>query len=200
MTDSSVAGDRARQFFPWVAASPDGRVHVSWFDRREDPNDANYKEYYTYSTDHGATWQPNIAVSTAPSVPGSSSFIGDYSGIAATNNVVIPVWTDIRSGNQNAYVSRGVFQPDTTPTPTPCDMNFSDVHPSDYFYVAVRSLYCRGVISGYGDNTFRPYNYTTRGQLSKIIVLAEDWPIDSTGGPHFTDVPTDHAFAVEDLR
>src|SRR5205085_2282470 len=90
--------------------------------------------------------------------------------------------------------------PSSTPTSiasataTPCEMNFSDVSPSDYFYEAVRYLYCAGVVSGYGDGTFRPYNNTTRGQLSKIVVLAEGWPIDTTGGPHFTDVPPDHTF------
>jgi hypothetical protein len=68
------------------------------------------------------------------------------------------------------------------------------VRPSDYFYTPVRYLYCLGVITGYADNTFRPYNYTTRGQLSKIVVLAEGWSINTAGGPHFRDVPTNHSF------
>ncbi len=85
-------------------------------------------------------------------------------------------------------------QPTNTPTPGACDMNFSDVSPSDYFYEAVHYLFCNGVISGYGDGTFRPYNNTKRGQLSKIIVLAEGWPIDTSGGPHFTDVPDGSTF------
>ncbi len=85
-------------------------------------------------------------------------------------------------------------QPTNTPTPGACEMNFSDVQPSDYFYEAVHYLFCNGVISGYGDGTFRPYNNTKRGQLSKIVVLAEGWPIDTTGGPHFTDVLTSHVF------
>ena len=68
------------------------------------------------------------------------------------------------------------------------------MHPDDYFYAAVNWLYCRGAISGYSDNTFRPYNDTTRGQLAKIIVLAEGWPINTAGGPHFTDVPTSNPF------
>ena len=41
---------------------------------------------------------------------------------------------------------------------------------------------------------FRPYNNTTRGQLSKIVALAEGWSIDITGGPHFTDVPWSNPF------
>ena len=28
----------------------------------------------------------------------------------------------------------------------------------------------------------------------KVTVLAQGWPIDTTGGPHFTDVPTTHPF------
>jgi hypothetical protein len=82
----------------------------------------------------------------------------------------------------------------TRTTPTRCPVTFSDVQPSDYFYAAVQYLYCRGVISGYADNTFRPYNNTTRGQLCKIVVLAEGWTPDPSGGPHFTDVPPANAF------
>jgi hypothetical protein len=81
----------------------------------------------------------------------------------------------------------------STYTVTPCPMNFSDVQPSDYFYESVRYLYCAGVISGYADNTFRPYNNTTRGQLTKIIVLAEGWTTDCTT-QHFSDVPPSDPF------
>ncbi|HUS16894.1 MAG TPA: S-layer homology domain-containing protein, partial [Chloroflexia bacterium] len=56
-------------------------------------------------------------------------------------------------------------------TETPCPMTFSDVQPTDFFYTYVHYLYCHGVISGYADNTFRPYNNTTRGQMVKIVVL-----------------------------
>jgi len=66
------------------------------------------------------------------------------------------------------------------------------VHSTDYFYEAVHYLYCAGVISGYADNTFRPYTNTTRGQLCKIVVLAEGWEVDCPEVGHFTDVlPTD---------
>ena len=50
------------------------------------------------------------------------------------------------------------------------------------------------MISGYADGTFRWGNNVTRAQLSKIIVIAENWPINTTGGPHFSDVPTSYAF------
>lgn len=81
-----------------------------------------------------------------------------------------------------------------TPTRTPCPITFTDVHFTDYFYDAVCYLYCMGAITGYADNTFRPFNDTTRGQLTKIVVLAEQWPINTQGGPHFSDVPTTNPF------
>lgn len=73
-------------------------------------------------------------------------------------------------------------------------MNFSDVQPGDYFYPAVQYLYCEGAVSGYSNGTFRPYNDTTRGQLSKILIIAGGWNINTRGGPHFQDVSTTSAF------
>jgi len=68
------------------------------------------------------------------------------------------------------------------------------VHPTDYFYEPVRYLYCHGVISGYADNTFRPYNNTTRGQMVKIVVLGFGIAIQTPATPTFSDVPTSHPF------
>jgi hypothetical protein len=72
-----------------------------------------------------------------------------------------------------------------------------DVAPVDWFYSYVEYLYCQGVINGYTTTPpcdadtpcFKPYNTTTRGQLSKIAVLAFGFPINTAGGPHFSDVP-----------
>src|SRR5205823_9303237 len=81
-----------------------------------------------------------------------------------------------------------------TDTPTPCSISFTDVHPEDYYYQPVTWLFCHGAISGYGDGTFRPGNNTTRGQLSKIVVLAEGWQLLNPPTPTFRDVPTTDAF------
>ena len=58
----------------------------------------------------------------------------------------------------------------------------------------LETAYEHGIIGGYSDNTFRPGNEVSRGQLCKIIVLAEQWPINTQGGPHFTDVPVGSTF------
>jgi hypothetical protein len=71
---------------------------------------------------------------------------------------------------------------------------FVDVQSTDYYHEPVLYLTCNNIVGGYGDNTFRPYGFTTRGQLTKIIVLAENWPIYVPPTPTFSDVPNDHPF------
>jgi hypothetical protein len=77
---------------------------------------------------------------------------------------------------------------------TPASPTFTDVQEDHPFFQFVETAYNQGIISGYSDATFRPYNDVTRGQLAKIVVMAEQWEIDTTGAPHFSDVPADHPF------
>jgi len=53
-------------------------------------------------------------------------------------------------------------------------------------------------VSGYTDGTFRPNNYVTRGQLSKIVVLSANhvfaWEVLNPPSPTFSDVPPGSAF------
>jgi hypothetical protein len=82
----------------------------------------------------------------------------------------------------------------TTPGPTPCGLVFTDVPPDYWAYAYINYMACGGIISGYADGTFRPGNNTTRGQVAKMIVLAERWSINTSGGPHFTDVAPGSTF------
>ncbi len=83
-----------------------------------------------------------------------------------------------------------------TATSTPLAPSFSDVHESDYFYEPVRYLASHGVISGYADGTFRPYNPTTRAQQVKIVVLGLALPPSTPAGGDYTfaDVPPAQPF------
>ena len=84
------------------------------------------------------------------------------------------------------------------PTATACPMNFRDVDANNPFYNDIRYLYCAGVISGYTCGPqcleFRWGNNTTRGQLTKIVVLAMQWPISTPTTPSFKDVPASDPF------
>ena len=61
----------------------------------------------------------------------------------------------------------GPAQPAACPGQT-----FTDVCPADWFYPFVMDLYNLGAISGYADQTFRPNNEITRGQIMKVVVIA----------------------------
>ncbi len=54
----------------------------------------------------------------------------------------------------------------------PVTPTFTDVAPNNVFYPFIETAVCHGIISGYNDNTFRPVNSATRGQVSKIVYLA----------------------------
>jgi hypothetical protein len=128
----------------------------------------------------------STATGTRTGTPAGTVTPPNVTGTPTTGSTSTPVST-----------GTGTSEPaSATPTPTPpaCGIDFSDVAASDYFYEPVRYLFCAGVISGYADGTFRPYSNTTRGQIAKIVVLAEGWPLSTAGGPHFSDVPPGSAF------
>ncbi len=104
--DAGTAG----QFMQWIVVGPDGRVDVSFYDRRDDPNDYLLNEYMARSTDGGSSFV-NVRVSNVSSDPAVwPTFIGDYNQIAATSRASYPAWSDFRNGvpgnfNQDAYTA-----------------------------------------------------------------------------------------------
>jgi BNR repeat protein len=104
-------------FNPAINVSPDGqKLTVAFYDHRDNPGSNVLVDlYFAQSFDGGATWQPNIrltSVSTNASLaPLSSSgyMLGDYLGVAEATNVnvpAIPVWVDTRTGNPDPFIVR----------------------------------------------------------------------------------------------
>ncbi len=71
---------------------------------------------------------------------------------------------------------------------------FYDVPPDNPFFSYVAYMAGHGIISGYSDNTFRPYNNITRGQLTKMVALGMGWDAGAPPSPTFADVTPDNAF------
>ncbi|HEX8220316.1 MAG TPA: S-layer homology domain-containing protein [Chloroflexia bacterium] len=65
---------------------------------------------------------------------------------------------------------------------------FIDVPTSYWAYEYTEGLAERGAISGYGDNSFRPGNSTTRAQLTKITMLGFGYTLVEDGQQTFADV------------
>ena len=82
-----------------------------WWDRRNDSLNVNSDIYLTYSDDGGQTFAPDIKVTSmttsfaAIGLKNGGFGIGEYNAVLATNDYVIPVWSDGRdnSGNINLY-------------------------------------------------------------------------------------------------
>jgi hypothetical protein len=70
---------------------------------------------------------------------------------------------------------------------------YYDVALDSTFYSFIECMATRGIISGYGDNTFRPNNNITRGQLSKIVSNSAGFS-DPAGTRMFEDVPVGSPF------
>lgn len=51
----------------------------------------------------------------------------------------------------------------------PSFINFSDVSRTDWFYKDVATAISKGYVSGYTDNTFRPYNNVTRAEAAAML-------------------------------
>lgn len=115
------------QFMPWASYGADGRLRIGYFDRSYDP--ANHRFGYTLATERRAgtlkftTSQLTTALSdptagdrwfsgrTAnPLFPHPSSFIGDYSGINASQGFTATLWTDMR--NSFCFTTRCGFGED----------------------------------------------------------------------------------------
>jgi S-layer homology domain len=89
----------------------------------------------------------------------------------------------------------------------PAQQTFQDVASSDTFWLFVERMALHDVIQGYdcgdpgepciGPNNhpyFRPGNPATRAQISKIVVISSGIPINTDGGPHFSDVADGSTF------
>ncbi|HLE48157.1 MAG TPA: sialidase family protein, partial [Candidatus Thermoplasmatota archaeon] len=105
---------KADQFYPTLSVGPDGTVDLSWWDRRDDPNNHLFHVYYTYSKDGCRTWAPNLRVTDVPSDEQYSRhqngmiFLGDYRDQDSSMLGAHLVWVDTR--NQKADVYTAIVQ------------------------------------------------------------------------------------------
>ena len=75
-------------WFGTVSVAPNGRLDAVWYDTRNAANNTDSQLFYSWSTDAGVTWSPNVAVSNSfnpfEGYPNQSK-IGDYITIVSDN-------------------------------------------------------------------------------------------------------------------
>jgi len=102
-------GNGAWQWFGTMSVAPNGRIDVIWNDTRNDAN-ANFSElFYSYSTDLGSTWSPNIAIS--PSFNHSLGYpqqnkLGDYYHMVSLDGWANLAYAATFNGEQDVYYLR----------------------------------------------------------------------------------------------
>ncbi|MEM4729299.1 MAG: sialidase family protein [Thermoplasmata archaeon] len=121
-------GNGADQFFPAIAISEQGWVHLMFYDRRYDPNHTLLGVTYAVSVDGGQNFTINLNVSDTlfngdyggraywtELLPGGDvGFVGDYLGIGVNNRTAFLTWCDCRNatpddGNSDIYAAMVVF-------------------------------------------------------------------------------------------
>jgi hypothetical protein len=93
----------ADQFQPWLSVSPEGRVAVSYFDRRYSGGILIDTSLTVAKASLGSrntrrvtevSWNADLAFRLG-------SFIGDYTGLDTTAKTALPLWTDARFAEPN---------------------------------------------------------------------------------------------------
>ena len=109
-------------WFGTLAVAPNGRIDSVWFDTRNAANNTDSQLFYSYSTDGGVTWAPNVAV-TPPFNPfvgyPNQNKLGDYITIVSDNTGGDVAYAATFNNEQDVYYVRVAPAGGPTPTPTP---------------------------------------------------------------------------------
>ncbi|HMG06354.1 MAG TPA: sialidase family protein [Chthoniobacterales bacterium] len=105
-----------------LSVAPNGRIDVVWLDTRNAPNNTDSQLFYSYSTDGGTTWSPNVAVS-GPFNPflgyPNQNKMGDYITMVSDNTGGNVAYCATFNSEEDIYYVRVAPAGTTTPTPTP---------------------------------------------------------------------------------
>ncbi len=106
------ASTTAWQWFGTMSVAPTGRIDAVWLDTRDNPGSVNSSLYYSFSTNGGATWSPNVRLSQSfdPHVGWpQQQKIGDYFHMVSDSTGAHLAWAATFGGEQNVYYGRIEF-------------------------------------------------------------------------------------------
>jgi hypothetical protein len=123
-----------------LSVAPNGRIDSVWYDTRNAANNIDSQLFYSWSTDGGVTWAPNIAVSNSFNPQAGypqNEKIGDYITIVSDNtggNVAYSATFNVNPNavgghEQDVYYVR-VFPGGQAPTPTPTPTGTPTITPT----------------------------------------------------------------------
>ena len=96
-------------WFGTLSVAPNGRIDSVWLDSRNAANNTDSQLFYSYSTDGGVTWAPNVAVSNSFNpflgYPNQSK-MGDYITIVSDNGGGDVAYTATFNSEEDIYFVR----------------------------------------------------------------------------------------------
>jgi hypothetical protein len=111
-------------WFGALSVAPNGRIDVVWLDSRNATNNTDSQLFYSYSSDGGNTWSPNVAVSQSFNpflgYPDQNK-MGDYITIVSDNDGGNVAYSATFNQEEDIYyvrVAPSIGGPTPTPTPT----------------------------------------------------------------------------------
>jgi hypothetical protein len=118
----AVAPSTKEQFFPWMVASPRGRLDLTFYDRTPDPADTLNSVRYANSLNNGDTWTTLLATSSGfdgdqfqacvafvQPLNCGDFFLGDYIAVVSTDSLVHLLYTFNGSQAQDVFDTQIVF-------------------------------------------------------------------------------------------
>ncbi|HEY1583171.1 MAG TPA: dockerin type I domain-containing protein [Chthoniobacterales bacterium] len=96
-------------WFGTMSVAPNGRIDSLWLDSRNASNNTDSQLFYSYSTDGGMTWAPNVAVSNSFNpflgYPNQSK-LGDYLTLVSDNAGANVAYAATFNGEEDIYYVR----------------------------------------------------------------------------------------------
>ena len=96
-------------WFGALSVAPSGRIDSVWYDMRNSPNNVTSQLFYSYSTDGGNSWSPNVAVSN-PFNPfigyPNQQKIGDYITLVSDDTGANVAYAATFNGEEDIYYVR----------------------------------------------------------------------------------------------
>jgi hypothetical protein len=108
---TATTGD---QFFQWLNLNQkNGRIGVTWLDRRNDPSNLSYQPFFAFSANAGKSFSSGHALSAKKSNPNNDgfggSFMGDYTGNAWNGKALYQSYMDTTTNTCQDFVTGVTF-------------------------------------------------------------------------------------------
>jgi uncharacterized repeat protein (TIGR01451 family) len=158
-------------WFGTFSVAPNGRLDAVWYDTRDAANNIDSQLFYSYSTDAGVTWSPNVAVSNSfnpqEGWPNQQK-IGDY----------ITIVSDETGGNV-AYAATFNFNPNR------------GEHEEDIYYVRVSPTAIADLSVTKADS---PDPVTVGNNLTYTVIVTNNGPDPATSVTVTDNLPAETTF------